>query len=348
MKNTNGELDLETLRPRAGSTKKLPTGEVLFLSPLPVPTGQIPADLNGSFTEVNDVYLDFGSTNSGKAFQTQIMIANVMLVFLFFFIFTPFIAGSTAWGNPHGVSFWSRAESVLNYTFPLAIGLTITTALIAVYVIIGSTLRKSKTRPLRFNRQRREICYFPKNSNTPIIRPWEETITWLSASISTTGVGIIKTFNLGIAIEDKANGLTHYINNTAPSIFHGLSQWEAIRSYMEYDTDYFPEKVAAEGRDTFDKKIEEFRNEKKSITGKLWWILTHVISWWKVPYLIAEWDHKYSMKPMPECIINWSEPLPKTQWTPPSEALVEQSRKMKTAFTHGQDFISYFKASFKD
>jgi len=32
------------------------------------------------------------------------MITNIMLVILFFFVFTPFIAGTTAWGNPYDVT----------------------------------------------------------------------------------------------------------------------------------------------------------------------------------------------------------------------------------------------------
>ncbi len=327
----------------------MPTGDALFLSPLPVPTGQLPVDLGGKFIEVNDTYLDIGTSNSGKAFQARIMIANTMFIAFFFFIFAPFIAGTTAWGNPYGVTFWSRAEVIFDYVFYLALGLTGITALIAIYVVAGTTLKKSKTRPARFNRQRREVCYFPERSDTPTIRPWEETIAWLSAGTGTTGVGVLKTFTLGIAIEDKANGIAYYLNDTVPSPFHGLGQWEAIRSYMENGVEHCPAKAVHEGLHTFEKERagmqEEVNAGERSLIGKYWWVLTHIVSWWKIPYWIAERDHKYSMKAMPESITEWSTPLPAEHWSKPSLELKEQSLKIQKAFSNGQDFMSYFKAN---
>jgi hypothetical protein len=346
-KNKTQNFDITGEQAVAGSTVAFPTGEALFLSPLPVPTGQLPFDLDGSIVEINETYLDLGSTNSGKIFQAQIMITNIMLVILFFFAFTPFIAGATAWGNPHGVTFWSRADAVLDYTYNLALWLIAMTTLIALYVIFGSTIKKTKTRPIRFNRQKREICYFPENSDTPIIRPWEETIAWISISFNTTGVGLIKTYTLGIAIEDKANGLTHYINNTVPSPYHGIGQWEAIRTYMEKGPDYCPEKSTPEGLHTFDVKRKELHSEQKGMIAKSWWLLTHLISWWKIPYLIAEWDHQHSMKAMPETINEWSKPIPKLQWAHPSPELSDQTSKIEKAFSQGQDFMSYFKSTLK-
>ncbi|WP_339451358.1 hypothetical protein [Pseudomonas sp. EA_5y_Pfl2_R50] len=62
------ELDLKNHRPTAGETRRFATGEALVFSPLPVPTGQIPMDLGGSFVEVNDTYLDLGSSNLTKSF----------------------------------------------------------------------------------------------------------------------------------------------------------------------------------------------------------------------------------------------------------------------------------------
>ncbi|WP_285417466.1 hypothetical protein [Pseudomonas sp. efr-133-TYG-5] len=102
-KKKNQNFDITGERAAAGSTVAFPTGKVLFLSPLPFPTGQPPLDFNGSILEKNETYLDLGTTNSGKIFPAQVMITNIMLVILFFFVFTPFIAGTTAWGNPYDV-----------------------------------------------------------------------------------------------------------------------------------------------------------------------------------------------------------------------------------------------------
>ncbi|MEI6859312.1 MAG: hypothetical protein V5788_05940 [Shewanella sp.] len=63
-------LDLSNSPPTAGEQRDIPLGQALFFSPLPTAQGD-GLDINGSFLEVNDVYLDIGSSNSGKNFQVQ-------------------------------------------------------------------------------------------------------------------------------------------------------------------------------------------------------------------------------------------------------------------------------------
>ena len=65
---SSDDLNLKKIRPVAGEKRKFATGEALFFSPLPIPTGNVPMDLGGSFVEVNDTLLDVGSSNFGKAF----------------------------------------------------------------------------------------------------------------------------------------------------------------------------------------------------------------------------------------------------------------------------------------
>ena len=67
------ELDLKNQRPRAGELRRFPTGEALFFSPLPAPTGATPMDLDGNFLAVNEVYLDVGTSHYNKALQAQII-----------------------------------------------------------------------------------------------------------------------------------------------------------------------------------------------------------------------------------------------------------------------------------
>ncbi|EJM77821.1 hypothetical protein PMI33_05837 [Pseudomonas sp. GM67] len=130
---------------------------------------------------------------------------------------------------------------------------------------------------------------------------------------------------------------------------HGLGKWEAIRVYMEKGPEFCPGKAPYEGRHTFDKERqdmhEEYQHNERSALGVGWWYLTHLITWWRFPYWVAEWDHGYSMKALPDSIADWSKPLPPEQWATPSAELVAQSARIEKAFAQGQSFMEYFNAS---
>ncbi|WP_414910826.1 DUF6708 domain-containing protein [Pseudomonas sp. IT-P44] len=343
------EFDIKQQRPAAGETRRFATGEALFLSPLPVPTGQIPSDLGGSIVEINDIYLDIGSSSFGKAFQARAMIGRCMGFKISCLLVLPTIMGLSTFNNPFGRNFsWYFSEF---FEFGLWIsgwgGAAF--AIIGCYVVISSTLTKSRTHPIRFNRQRREACFFPNNSDEPVIQPWEELVAWLSVSTGSTGEGIISTYTFGMAFDDPKSDKVHFVNQGVATAIHGLGKWEAIRIYMEKGPEFCPGKAPYEGRHTFDKERqdmhEEYQHNERSALGVGWWYLTHLITWWRFPYWVAEWDHRFSMKSLPESIAEWSKPLPSEQWAKPSQALKEQSAKIEKAFAQGQDFMTYFKAN---
>jgi hypothetical protein len=342
------DFDLKKSRPAAGETRRFATGEAVFFSPLPVPTGQTPMDLGGSFLEVNDTYLDVGSSNFTKSFQARVAISLITVTLIVCLLLGPSIAGLTTFGDPYGRTF---ADNFIEFFYPgTAIGFwgAIAAATLGGYAVISTTLKKARTRPIRFNRQRREVCYFPDGSDEPVIQPWEDTVAWLSVSTGSTGVGVMSNYTFGMAIDNPKADTVHFLTQEVMTPIHGLGKWEAIRVYMEKGPQFCPDKAPYEGRHTFDKEREDMREEyqhkERSLLGVGWWYLTHFISLWRIPYWIAEWDHRYSMKALPNSIDEWSKPLPPEQWAQPSVALKEQSAKIEKAFANGQDFMSYFKA----
>ncbi|WP_226299069.1 DUF6708 domain-containing protein [Pseudomonas sp. MM213] len=343
------EFDIKQQRPAAGETRRFATGEALFFSPLPVPTGQIPMDFGGSFVEVNETFLDLGSSNFGKAFQARAMIGLGMIFIFSCLIVLPLLAGSTTWGNPFSESFWDRAAGMFHFGVTFSLWGGAIAALLGTYVILSTTRAKSRTRPIRFNRQRREVCFFPEGSDAPVIQPWEETVSWLSISTGVTGVGVTSAYTFGMAFDDSRADVVHFVRQGVMTPTHGLGKWEAIRVYMEKGPEFCPGKAPYEGRHTFDKERqdvhEEYQHNERSALGVGWWYLTHLITWWRFPYWVAEWDHRFSMKSLPNSIAEWSKPLPSEQWAKPSQALNEQSAKIERAFAQGQDFMTYFKAN---
>jgi hypothetical protein len=107
-------------------------------------------DFGGSFVEVNDTFLDVGSSNFGKAFQSRAMIGLGMMFVFSCLIVLPLLAGSTTWGNPFSESFWDRAAGMFHFGVTFSIWGGGIAALLGTYVILSTTRAKSRTRPIRF------------------------------------------------------------------------------------------------------------------------------------------------------------------------------------------------------
>jgi hypothetical protein len=348
-KTEDADFDLKTQRPSAGEMRSFATGQALFLTPLPLPTGHAPMDLGGSFLEVNDTYLDVGQSNFNKAFQAQLMIWAVMSGLIVCLIVAPLLAGAMTFGDPHGRSFMNHALWILPSSATMALLGGDFFAILGATAVIRTTLQKTRTRPMRFNRQRREVCYFPSGSDEPIIQPWEELVAWVSVSTGTTGEGIMSTYTLGMALHNPKTDKTHFLNQGVLTPAHGLSKWEAIRVYMEKGPAFCPGKAPYEGRHTFDEERESMREAYRggycSAFGVAFWYVRNVVTWWRFPYWVAEWDHSYSMKPMPASIEQWSQPLPPAQWAKPSSELLAQTAEIEKAFAKGQSFMDYFNST---
>ncbi|TCD23140.1 hypothetical protein E0D86_08660 [Pseudomonas sp. IC_126] len=306
-------------------------------------------DLGGSFLEVNDTYLDVGQSNFNKAFQAQLMIWGLMSVLIMSFLVVPLSAATMRAFSIYQLDFWQVFGEGLEF-IATELGLIILfIAVLCVFPVIRTTLQKARTRPMRFNRQRREVCYFPSGSDEPIIQPWEELVAWVSVSTGTTGEGIMSTYTLGMALDNPKTDKTHFLNQGVLTPAHGLSKWEAIRVYMEKGPAFCPGKAPYEGRYTFDEKRESMREAYRegdcSAFGVAFWYVRNVVTWWRFPYWVAEWDHRYSMKPMPASIEQWSQPLPPAQWAKPSSALLAQTAEIEKAFAKGQSFMDYFNST---
>jgi hypothetical protein len=193
------------------------------------------------------------------------------------------------------------------------------------------------------------VCYFPSGSDEPIMQPWEELVAWVSVSTGTTGEGIMSTYTLGMALDNPKTDKTHFLNQGVLTPAHGLSKWEAIRVYMEKGPAFCPGKAPYEGRHTFDEERESMREAYRggycSAFGVAFWYVRNVVTWWRFPYWVAEWDHRHSMKPMPDSIEQWSQPLPPAQWAKPSSELLAQTAEIEKAFSKGLSFMDYFNST---
>jgi len=344
------ELDLKRLRPRAGELRRFATGEALFFSPLPSPTGATPMDFDGHFLAVNEVYLDVGTSNYNKAFQTQLMVWGVMCLLIASWILLPLCMGGVYLAGTYPTTFIENLNSILSLQIAVSLWGGGAAAVIGLYVVIGSTCEKARVRPLRFNRQRREVCYLPEGSDTPIIQPWEDLVAWMSVSTGYTGVAVMSTYTFGMAVDNPVTDRVHFLTHGVLTPAHALGKWEAIRSFMEKGPEHCPGVAPHESRATFDQLRtnlhQSYRDGYASALKVFWFYLANVVTWWKFPYWVAEWDHRYSMKSMPASVEEWSRPLPPAQWAKPSAALLKQNAALEKSYAQGRNFMDHFAAEF--
>ncbi|KJJ94223.1 hypothetical protein UB47_25315, partial [Pseudomonas sp. 5] len=133
--------------PPAGTTKKRIFSRNDYLAPLPIPTGRKPSDVLNTIWRKNEVFLDIGNYSIGSA---------VMVIWVGVMTFL-------------AMSFFTRN---LNSDFSrdtLILGAIIMA--LPVFFLIQGLFRKVPL-PVRFNRQRREVCV-PQADGEYWIVPWE-------------------------------------------------------------------------------------------------------------------------------------------------------------------------------
>ena len=71
-----------------------------------------------------------------------------------------------------------------------------------------------------------------------------------------------------------------------------------------------------------------------------------MLTFWKLPYLLAEWVHRRGRPPLPATVEAWSQALPEAQWATPSAALVKANKIVRTAMDkQGATFVDACKAA---
>ncbi|MFZ0153211.1 MAG: hypothetical protein WAL06_03395, partial [Pseudomonas sp.] len=132
--------------PPAGTTKKRLFSRNDYLAPLPIPTGEKPSDVLNTIWRKNEVFLDIGSYSIGSAVM---VIWTMMMVFAFM-----------------GYLFRNDPDDMHIFAIMTAAIIGIPT----LFLIQG--LFREVPLPVRFNRQRREVCVPQANGEYWIV-PWE-------------------------------------------------------------------------------------------------------------------------------------------------------------------------------
>jgi hypothetical protein len=272
-----------------------------YLAPLPIPTGEKPSDVLNIIWRKNDVFLDIGNYSIGSA--VMVMWPGVMLFLGLAYIFK----------DPDA----------------LILGACIM-ALPILWLIQG--LLREVPLPIRFNRQRREVCV-PRDNGEYWIVPWE-TVTAAAtqqSSVSQAGKATMGLLVIGLenpdphATEDNKHfslGFNCGGGTTA------MALWECMRSYMEIGPEAVPDSrvgIAPYEETQIGSLLVDLR--KGEVFSVLWGVFCITLLGTYLAEKLQDWKLSHPPElPHPD-IIEWSKPLPADDWakrSPELEAAIAQ------------------------
>ena len=286
--------------PPAGTTQKRWLSRNEYLAPLPIPTGEEPSDVLNTIWRKNDVFVDIGNYSIGAA----VMVIWPMVVLFAF------------------MGYLFRNDQDDAHIFAI-----MTTCIIGIptlFLIQG--LFREVPLPVRFNRQRREVCV-PRGDDEYWIVPWESVTAAATqhssvsqAGRATMGLLIIGFENPDPQAKDDNKHFSFGFNCGGGTT--AMALWECIRSYMEIGPQAVPDSQVGIPRyeeTQIGSIITDLR--KGDLIGVVWGIFCITI----LGTYLAEKLQNLKLSHPPELpypdIIEWSKPLPPEQWAKRSAAL---------------------------
>ncbi|MFJ2466803.1 hypothetical protein [Pseudomonas sp. NPDC087615] len=287
--------------PPAGTTEKRIFSRNDYLAPLPIPTGEKPCDVLNTIWRKNEVFLDIGNYSIGSTVM-------VMWPSLMVFVFMGFI-------TPDPGLIWIAAL--------LIIGIP------SIFVIQG--IFREVPLPIRFNRQRREVCV-PRENGEYWIIPWE-TVTAAAtqhSSVSQAGKATMGLLVIGFENPDShdTDDNKHFsLGFNCGGGTTAMALWECMRSYMEIGPEAVEDQTARFDRS---KGIWATYLDDLIKAAKLrGWFVT--VLWegfcgiFIFNTLLIDVLERWKLNPPPDLpypdIIEWSKPIPPEQWAKRSPEL---------------------------
>ncbi|WP_298731095.1 hypothetical protein [uncultured Pseudomonas sp.] len=292
--------------PPAGTTKKRLFSRNDYLAPLPIPTGAKPCDVLNTIWRKNEVFLDIGNYSIGSA--VMVLWPTVML-FLF-----------AAYG------FRNISPDLSEFAL---IGGGIIIGIPALTIIQG--LFREVPLPVRFNRQRREVCV-PQADGTYWIVPWESVtaVATQHSSVSQAGRTTMGLLIIGFENPDpqaKEESKHFSMGFNCGGGRTAMALWECMRSYMEIGPEAVEDATARFDRSkgiwaTYLDDLIKGAKLRGWVVTALWEGFCGIFIF---NTLLIDVLERWKLNPPPDLtypdIIEWSKPLPPEQWAKRSPEL---------------------------
>jgi hypothetical protein len=333
--------------PQAGDFERETGTEVFYLAPRPVPTGMPAFSGQNLHQEANDVFLDVGTGRANVEFAARAYIGSVMALVILHF----FTAGLAAWLRRDKEPFW---PSWLHYELnPFMWGFIACIAALAGYNMFRIIRNIGSRSPVRFNRQRREVALVFRGE-APVYVPWEEVVACVSASQIVTQYTVMPSFALMLGLRNASSGDIYWVTIPGGNLGLVVSEWEAIRVFMEEGPAALPTPVLSD--EEFQEGTVAYFHMCRGVYRKEhWWpryafgfLVIQFCSGWTLPCHIAQWVNRRPKAVFPQEVLDWSQPLPDEQQAKPSEVLLKESAEIRKAFAKGQNLLDYYQIRFAE
>jgi len=282
--------------PPAGTAKKRLLSRNDYLAPLPLPTGEKPQDVLNTIWRKNEVFIDIGNYSIGSA--VMVMWPSLMVFLLMGYI------------TPEPGMIWIGALIIIG---------------IPSMILIHGLFREVPL-PVRFNRQRREVCV-PRDDGEYWIVPWE-TVTAAAtqqSSVSQAGHATMGLLIIGFENPDpqaREDNKHFSLGFNCGGGTTAMALWECVRSYMEVGPQAVPESrvgIAPYEETQIGSIITDLR--KGNLLGVFWGVFCITILGTYLAEKLQNLKLSYPPDlPYPD-ITEWSKPLPPEQWAKRSPEL---------------------------
>ena len=304
-------------RHEAGISQKGMFSQQDYLAPLPIPTGKKPVDMLNIIWRKNDVFLDVGNFNVGGAVMVIWLISLMFLV----------------------MGYYARLDDTFYILVLGAVVIIGIPTLVFIYNLIQPT-----PLPIRFNRQRREVCV-PREEGEYWIVPWESVTAAATQHSSVSQAGrntmglLFISFDNPDPAADEDNKHFFWGFNCGGNEA-AMALWECMRSYMEIGPQALPQGNDFEGGKSslkqrgiiwgtcFDYAHSFWLHVRAAEMGQAVSLIFGIFVFGSpIIYIL----HYLKLSPPPDLdhpdIIEWSKPLPPEQWakrSPELEAAIAQ------------------------
>ncbi|POA46035.1 hypothetical protein C1893_22505 [Pseudomonas sp. MPR-ANC1] len=282
--------------PPAGTTKKRFFSRNDYLAPLPIPTGEKPCDVLNTIWRKNEAFLDIGNYSIGSA----VMVIWPMVVVLAL------------------MAYITPKPAMILIVGGIIIGVP------ALFIVQG--LFRDVPLPVRFNRQRREVCV-PRENGEYWLVPWESVTAAATqhssvsqAGKATMGLLIIGFENPDPQAEEDNKHFSFGFNCGGGTT--AMALWECTRSYMEVGPDAVPHSrvgITPYEKSQIGSLIIDLR--KGDLIGVAWGIFCITFLGTYFAEKLQNLKLSYPPDLLYPDIIEWSKPLPPEQWAKRSPEL---------------------------
>ncbi|MCQ4326685.1 hypothetical protein CXK94_02775 [Stutzerimonas stutzeri] len=292
-------------QPEAGTSRKGLFSRDDYLAPPHIPTGQPPRDVLNTIWRKNEVFLDIGSYSIGSAVM---VIWPVFLIFVFA-VYNERSAGEYFW--------WMLLLAFCMVGIPI--------------LILLHSLTQPVPLPVRFNRQRREVCVPQKDGGYWIV-PWEQVTAAATAVSSigqhgktTQGLLVVGFTNPDPTAREADRHFT--LGFSCGGGTTAMRLWECMRSYMEIGPEAVSDNTYRLSRSkgiwaTYIDDLLEAAQRKGWFLALLWEGFCGLIVF---NTLLIDLIERKKLSPPPDltdpAIVEWSQPLPPEQWAKRSPEL---------------------------